>query len=372
MYKILQVLPLLLMTVFPILISAQSASGGAAAGAGAAGGSGGSNVYGFRYILFSDRKDPYKGKGLNSKVDSSNTLKAAYLDSASENQDYYSGNYYRMLFSLQQFARKAMLILFKVDRADSVDSHHNSISTKIAKNQFTLGPTVNDTNWIYTNVNTDTILTKRHRVLYNYIVPTHRLSIFLLGRDQDTVMFEVWPPNKSLQNSAYDSAYTVIEGVQNVKLYNHYKFSSTGQVTYTRQADTFYFVPHWRNQGVGPRFQTFNLMFSTKYLIPVSIPLIYNFKAKATLANFLNAGMAYGWGLGRTKFYRDAIQSSRNFYIGAGFLGGVSTATISASTVNDSTLKASLGSASSTLPEVYYGCHVGISFSSVQFIISGS
>jgi hypothetical protein len=185
-------------------------------------------------------------------------------------------------------------------------------------------------------------------------------------------MFEVWPPNVSLQNSAYDSAYTVIEGVQNVKLYNHYKFSSTGQVTYARQADTFYFVPHWHNQGVGPRFQTFNLMFSTKYLIPVSIPLVYNFKAKATLANFLNAGMAYGWGLGRTKFYRDAIQSSRNFYIGAGFLGGVSTATISASTVNDSTLKASLGSASSTLPEVYYGCHIGISFSSVQLIVSGS
>jgi hypothetical protein len=380
MYKTLRFLLPLVTTVLPILLHAQPGAGGAGAGAaGGAAGGGGSNVYGFRYILLSDKKAPPK---INRFVPSS-PLQSAYLvpgstpllqDSAThkEPEYYYSGNYYRVLYRFQQAARTFMLGLFKVDRADSIASHYDSTQRVITRTQYTIRPN-GDTNWVYTNGTRDTIYVTKHRILYDYIVPTHRLAIFLLGRDQDTVMFEVWPPNKRLQNANYDSAYTVVEGIQNKDLYNHYRVDRRGNVTYNRQADTFYFVPHWRNHGVGPRFQTFNLLFSTKYFIPVSIPLVYNFKAKSYLANFLNAGMAYGWGLGRTKFYRDAIQTSRNFYIGGGFLGGISTATISAQTVNDSALKVQFaGGASSTLPEVYYGFHMGISFSSVQFIVSGT
>jgi hypothetical protein len=358
---------LLGMLILPILLRAQPGAAGAGA---AAAGAGGSNVYGFRYIFLSDAKTPVQ----NSTIDTSATLKAAYSETGNSNEYHYNGIYYRILYRLQQAARKFTLSLFKVDRVNAVDSHYVVHANITAKSQYFTKPNSGDTTWIFTNGTKDTTYSLPHRILYNYIVPTHRLAFFLLGRSQDTLMIEVWPPNIRLQDPQYDRQMTVLEGIRNGNLYNHYEPNNRHRYEpeNKRQADTFYAVLPWQNQGVGPRFQTFNVLFSTKYLIPISVPILYNFKTKSWLSSFLNAGMAYGWALGRTKFYRDGLQPSRNFYIGGGLIGGISAVTISASTVDNAALKDSLGSSTSTLPGFYYGFHIGVSFNSIQIIASGS
>jgi hypothetical protein len=286
------------------------------------------------------------------------------LGNARNPRHYYSGDYYKAIYFFQGLINDILLGTLKISRADVVEQqvHHrvkkeSSSQYFVVKNPAGGNP---DTTRIMSTGVSDSITYRNLPILYDQIVPYHRLPFYILSRNQDSLMIEIWPPPRTLQNSNFDRQQTAIDQIPNGALYNHDKVA----------ADTFYAVIPWRNQGIGPRFQTFNLLFGTKYLIAVSAPIGYTFAAKAWQSNFVNAGVAYGWGKGRTKFYRDNLQTARNFYWGAGFIAGVSSISISSSTV-DTAFSKSVPS-SYNLPGVYTGVHIGASFNSVQLMLTGA
>lgn len=363
----------LLTGVFCLFLTSFAAWGQAGGGAGGSGGGGGgSNLYTFRYIFLSQKKVQPKTFVNDKSLDRAYAIVQSVKKSRGakvRSRYYYGALEYEALYFFDNVINSILLGSLKITRMDRIDRHkHKAIPKKPTKISYFLmasqsDPGKSDTTYILSAPGSgDTVMIESHRILYEQIIPYHRLSFFILGRNQDTLMFEIWPRPRKLQNRNFDAQSTVIEGIRNGELYNHqYKNQNV-------TADTFYAVIPWRNQGVGPRFQTFNLMFATHYLIPITIPIGYTFVPKAWQSNFLNAGMAYGWAIGRTKFYRDALQPPRNFYWGAGFLAGVSSVSLSSSSV-----KAGFNVGSGySLPGVYTGMHVGLSFNSVQFMLTGT
>jgi hypothetical protein len=369
-----------------------------AAGGGAGGGGGGSNVYSFRYVFLSYSKrvdslhlsqkkkaDTAQFASFSRSIDTaytfqsdSNSLKQN--NASTTRQHYYENPGTHFVNGVQNVVNWLLLWSLKISKTDYIDRHETSIvrvSKPVTQTGFMImpNPCQNcklDTIYQYSPPFADSMETilEPHAILYDRILPYHRLSFYILGRNQDTLMFEIWPRPKRLQNRHFGSQTTIIDGFRNGDLLNW-----TDEANHIdHPADTFYAVLPWRNHGVGPRFQTFNLLFFTKYLIPITVPIAYCFGAKSWQTSFLNAGMAYGYAIGRTKFYRDGLQASRNFYWGAGLLAGVSSVTLNAASVNPKNTAAvtAVGTSGYTLPGTYVGGHVGFSFNSLQIMVSGT
>jgi hypothetical protein len=354
--------------------------GGATGGGG--GGGGGSNVYGFRYIFLSKsgyttttfKKDRAIDTAYTQQSDS-NLLKTNI--SINKRSHYYSSPLNVVPKGFQYFVNDFLLWLLKVNKTDFVDRRRDTMIRKpatITGFQLMRNPCDSckkDTVYQYSSSPpSDSMIFDPHWILYGQILPYHRLSFYILSRNQDTLMFEVWPPPRKLQNNDFNGQSTIIDGFKNADVYNWTDRAANPPIEHP--ADTFYVVIPWRNHGIGPRFETFNMPFLTKYLIPISVPIAYSFHAKSWQTSFLNAGVAYGIAAGRTKFYRDALQSPRNFYWGAGLLGGISSITLNAASVNppDSAAVKAVGTSGYTLPAIYAGIHIGFSLNSVQLMIT--
>jgi hypothetical protein len=385
-----------------LLVGLSSVGKGQVAGAGAAGAGGaggGSNVYSFRYVFLSRTKqldslqlsrskkaDKLQFASFTHSIDTAYTFQS---DSNSLNQNkptktrqhYYRNPVQYLANGVQDVVNGMLIWSLKISKTDSVARRLTSmvsVAKPVTETGFLIMPNAcnhckSDTIYQFSPGFADSAETvfEDHNILYDRILPDHRLSFYILGRNQDTLMFEIWPRPRRLQNRYFGSQTTIIDGFRNGDLLNW--TNETYQINHP--ADTFYAVIPWRNHGVGPRFQSFNLLFFTKYLIPITVPINYCFGAKSWQTSFLNAGMAYGWAIGRTKFYRDGLQASRNFYWGGGVLGGVSSVTLNAASVNPKNTAAvtAVGTGSGyTLPGTYVGGHLGFSFNSLQIMVSGT
>jgi hypothetical protein len=216
---------------------------------------------------------------------------------------------------------------------------------------------VNDSAFAFRRNIKDTVIYEPKEIRF-ITIPKHHLEIAILNRNQDTCMIEVWPPPfKDQNNPTYQKGHTVIAGIENDSLYNN-SYNS---------ADTLYAIFNWHHPSTTRRHETYNVLFRTIYLVPASIPLVYTTGSAQWQANFLNAGMAFGWGYGRTKFYKDNLMPPRNFYFGFGAVLGVSSITIDSQNVTKS-LQPIIGKSSLTYPAVYGGVHIAFSFNSVQLM----
>jgi len=152
----------------------------------------------------------------------------------------------------------------------------------------------------------------------------------------------------------------------------------------------FNYQIHWIDRYKKPyahyKRPIFNIPFNTRYFIPITTPVSYLFgnrkNAHRWQSNFLTAGMAYGWGHGRTKFFKNDQYQPKNFYIGTGFLASISAAMINKSDFSanpknpgdTSEYKAAITRLTSntgttyTAPQIQFGIHVGESFGSIQLI----
>jgi hypothetical protein len=107
-------------------------------------------------------------------------------------------------------------------------------------------------------------------------------------------------------------------------------------------------------------YRKFVLPFRTRYLVPVNIPFLYDENVKGFTSTFLNAGLAYGWAWGRTKFYKYNQLQSRNTYVGAGPFFNLSSTSGSAS--SSSKLDPN------SVGKLMVGFHVGFNLASIQFL----
>jgi hypothetical protein len=124
---------------------------------------------------------------------------------------------------------------------------------------------------------------------------------------------------------------------------------------------TDYTVKSPWNETVGPH-RKMVIPFETKYLMPVNLPFLYDFNTHSVSVSFLNAGLAYGWAFGRTKFYEYNQMPPRNAYFGGGPLFNLSSSL---------TASSSSSTASTTFAKMVLGGHLGYSTGSLQFLIAG-
>lgn len=175
----------------------------------------------------------------------------------------------------------------------------------------------------------------------------HKLKVFVTGMNQttDTLTVKLWYRHRFAGRMA-DS------------LRKHLGIDSAFEKDYKFPVS---YVP-------GGAWRKFILPFRTRYFIPVNLPIVRDFNygkssTSAWQANFLNAGMAYGWAIGRTKFFKYNQLSPRNEYAGIGPLFNIQSATSSAGSQTPPTAP--------SFAKVLLGGHIGIGFGSIQFILAG-
>ena len=355
------------------------AGGGSNAGGGGAGGGQNTSLMAFKYKLLPSFN---KSNSNDSIHRGGNLAYFKYKDSCFEVKYDIQENKYKIKFItdsvyinkhkknppfFHKWINKIEKNFFNLVFVDTVLTKERN-TKRIAG--FTFDTTFNSNgNIISINKKADSIIEptfvfKSHRIKYED-QRNSVLKVVIINRYKDTVMFIIWPPEYSKKFAKKGDTITqsYIDGIADVNLYNNDNNK--------HGADTLYFINRWSNTGITKKFQTFNLTFRTRYFIPVSIPLIWETSSGQYVSSFLNAGMAYGWAFGRSKFYKDNIQNTRNAVIGFGPIAGISALTITNSNISPSPNPKDT-TVNNTNPMFYWGGHCAITLlNSVSIILTG-